>query len=87
MTIQVNVAEAKARLSALIEAAMAGEEVILARGGEPVARLVPLAPRPTRRLGVLREYGWTHDAEPEVFESEADDVGWIERPLGGTEPR
>ncbi len=38
----VNVAEAKAHLSELIELASAGEEIILARGGKPRARLVPL---------------------------------------------
>lgn len=86
MTIQMNVAEAKARLSALIEAALAGQDVILARDGEPVARIVPLAPPRKRRLGVLRDYGWTADVPPEVFEPEPDDVAWIERPLGGVEP-
>ncbi|MSP59984.1 MAG: type II toxin-antitoxin system prevent-host-death family antitoxin [Myxococcales bacterium] len=38
----VNVAEAKAHLPELIERAANGEEIILARGGKPRARLVPL---------------------------------------------
>ena len=38
----VNVAEAKARLPELIERAATGEEILLARGGKPRARLVPL---------------------------------------------
>ena len=42
----VNVHEAKTRLSQLLEKVSRGEEVIICRAGEPVARLVP-----TRRTG------------------------------------
>lgn len=38
----INVAEAKAQLSALINAALAGEEVIIAKAGEPAVRLTPV---------------------------------------------
>ena len=48
-----NVAEAKATLSALLDAAVAGEEVIVARAGKPLVRLVPLEPPPRRELGFL----------------------------------
>ncbi|HUG84566.1 MAG TPA: type II toxin-antitoxin system prevent-host-death family antitoxin [Euzebya sp.] len=48
-----NVAEAKAHLSRLLDAALAGEEVILARAGKPLVRLVPLEPTPARELGFL----------------------------------
>ncbi len=44
MTLTVNVHEAKTQLSRLLEAASRGEEVIIARNGEPVARLVPVPP-------------------------------------------
>ena len=47
----VNVAEAKARLSELVQRAAGGEEIIIARNGEPQARLVALAPKPVRRPG------------------------------------
>ena len=47
----VNVAEAKARLSELVQRAASGEEIIIARNGEPQARLVALAPKPVRRPG------------------------------------
>ncbi|HTT98381.1 MAG TPA: type II toxin-antitoxin system prevent-host-death family antitoxin [Rhizomicrobium sp.] len=40
--MQVNVLEAKNRLSQLIKAAQAGEEVVIANRGEPVVRLVPV---------------------------------------------
>jgi prevent-host-death family protein len=41
MTIHVNIGEAKARLSELIAAAIAGEVVVLNRAGVPAARIVP----------------------------------------------
>lgn len=51
----VNIHAAKTQLSRLIEAVEAGEEVIIARAGKPVARLVPMieAPKPKRQLGLL----------------------------------
>jgi prevent-host-death family protein len=39
----VNIAEAKARLSDLVDKAANGEEILIARHHKPVARLVPLA--------------------------------------------
>ena len=39
--MKVNILEAKTRLSELIRSARAGEEVIIANRGQPVARLVP----------------------------------------------
>lgn len=39
--MQVNIFEAKNRLSLLIKSVQAGEEVVIANRGEPVARLVP----------------------------------------------
>jgi prevent-host-death family protein len=49
-----NLYDAKTNLSALVERAAAGEEIIIAKAGRPMARLVPLAPaRPPRRLGLL----------------------------------
>ncbi len=41
--------EAKTNLSRLIEKACAGEEIVIARGSEPVARLVPLTDTTGRR--------------------------------------
>ena len=50
----VNIHAAKTQLSRLLDAATAGEEVIIARAGKPVARLVPIAEdKPRRRLGTL----------------------------------
>lgn len=42
--MQVNILEAKNRLSELIKSAQAGEEVVIANRGQPVARLVAAEP-------------------------------------------
>ena len=46
----VNTHEAKSRLSELIRKAEAGAEVIVARNGRPVAKIVPWAPSDTARV-------------------------------------
>ncbi|MGQ0621971.1 MAG: type II toxin-antitoxin system Phd/YefM family antitoxin [Panacagrimonas sp.] len=48
----VNIYEAKARLSALLDKAQAGEEVLIARAGRPIARLMPIAAATGTRSGV-----------------------------------
>ncbi|MGH7563143.1 MAG: type II toxin-antitoxin system Phd/YefM family antitoxin [Gemmatimonadota bacterium] len=47
----VNIHEAKTHLSRLLRRVAAGEEIIIARSGEPVARLVPVDEGRKRRLG------------------------------------
>ena len=50
----VNMHEAKSSLSNLVERVLAGEDVVIARAGRPVARLVPFAAaRPPRQPGAL----------------------------------
>jgi len=50
--MKVNVHEAKTHLSRLLVRVELGEEIILARGGKPVARLAPMDRKPAeRRLG------------------------------------
>jgi len=52
---QVNMHEAKTNLSQLNEKVIAGEEIVIARAGQPVARLVRYVPRRgKRKLGVLK---------------------------------
>lgn len=52
MTTTVNVHEAKTHLSRLLDAVEHGEDVVIARAGKPVARLIPAAPP-----GFVREPG------------------------------
>lgn len=50
----VNVHEAKTHLSRLLERVEAGEEVVIARAGTPVARLTSIAPpTPRPRMGFM----------------------------------
>jgi prevent-host-death family protein len=55
MSTIVNVHEAKTHLSRLLDEVAAGAEVVIAKAGKPVARLVPIeaAVRP-KKLGLLR---------------------------------
>lgn len=56
MSEQVNIHEAKSRLSNLIARAEAGEEIIIARANKPIVRLVPVAKAAvTRQLGEAKE--------------------------------
>lgn len=48
-----NLHAAKTQFSRLVDAAAAGEEIIIAKAGKPVARLMPLAEPSKRRLGAL----------------------------------
>lgn len=50
MPITVNIHEAKTQFSKLLQRALAGEEVIIAKAGTPVARLVAIERQPVRRL-------------------------------------
>ena len=66
---QVNVHVAKTHLSRLLEDVEAGEEIVLARAGRPVARLVPFVPaREPRVPGLWRGRVWVaadFDATPD----------------------
>jgi prevent-host-death family protein len=74
---QVNLYEAKTDLSALVEAAAAGEEIVIAKNGKPKAKLVALtaADKPIRKfnVGFWNHYGWSppdnfDDPDPELEE-------------------
>lgn len=52
MTTQVTIHEAKTHLSRLIQRALAGEDIVIARGDQPLVRLTVLPEaQPQRRLG------------------------------------
>ncbi|MGH8556716.1 MAG: type II toxin-antitoxin system Phd/YefM family antitoxin [Methylococcales bacterium] len=55
MPDQVNVHEAKTRLSSLLARVEAGEEIIISRANKPIVRLIPYtASKPVRCLGEAR---------------------------------
>jgi len=59
----INIHEAKTHLSRLVEDAGNGEEIIIAKAGKPVARLVqlPVSERRVPKLGTLRGKIWMAD--------------------------
>ena len=73
---QVNLYEAKTSLSALVDEAAAGEEIIIAKNGKAKAKLVALDVEPiklhsTREFGFWEHYGWKlpenfDDPDPEI---------------------
>lgn len=60
---QVNIHQAKTHLSRLVEQAAAGEEIVIAKAGKPIARLVGLEKhrQKKRKPGALKGRGWVAD--------------------------
>jgi antitoxin (DNA-binding transcriptional repressor) of toxin-antitoxin stability system len=56
MTYIFNVHEAKTKLSQLLELALSGETVQLARNGEPVAEIVPIQAKPRPLFGEFKPF-------------------------------
>jgi prevent-host-death family protein len=50
MSEAVNVHEAKTHFSRLLERVNRGEEIVIAKSGKPVARLVPFGEKPAKRI-------------------------------------
>ncbi len=62
MSTVVNIHEAKTHLSRLLEKVGQGEEVVIARSGKPVARLVAVTESPVRRRpGSAKDTLWVAD--------------------------
>ena len=58
-TSAINIHEAKTHLSRLVEQAAAGQEIIIAKAGKPMAKLVALTPAPKpKTLGLLQGKLW-----------------------------
>ncbi len=67
----VTIHAAKTTLSQLLAQVEAGEEIILARGTRPIAKLVPFQPQPAKRqFGALRGIV---SVDPEFFEPLPED--------------
>jgi prevent-host-death family protein len=54
MTVIVDIDDVKTQLSRLMERAATGEEILIARAGKPLARLVPINRREPRHPGLLK---------------------------------
>ena len=57
----LNLDEAKTQLSALVDKAAVGEEIIIAKNGKPMAKLVPFKQRPLRTPGKYKRKIWMSD--------------------------
>lgn len=74
MTETVNMHQAKSTLSRLVERALAGEDVVIARNGEPLVRLVPVPKeRKPRVPGRLKGKVWMAPDFDEMSEEELRD--------------
>lgn len=79
----INIHEAKTNLSKIIARVVAGEEVVISRSGEPVAKLVPLAepPKGPSLLGLLRGQIDVPDDFETMFDKEIEEMfGELTRP-------
>jgi prevent-host-death family protein len=71
MVETVTIHEAKTHLSRLIKAVLSGREIVIARGREPVAKLVPIAAKaPKRQPGAWKGRVWAAD---DAFAPMSDD--------------
>lgn len=70
----VNVYEAKSSLSRLVAAAEAGETIIIARNGKPVAQIGPIPPRAARIPGRMK--GRVRIADDFDAWTAADEAAW-----------
>lgn len=68
---QYNVHEAKTHFSRILQQVETGEEVVISRAGEPIAKVVPLHPK-VRRTGRGSLRGQIHI--PDDFDELPDDV-------------
>ncbi|MGF1545111.1 MAG: type II toxin-antitoxin system Phd/YefM family antitoxin, partial [Parvularculaceae bacterium] len=55
LTGPVTMGEFRARLAEMADRVLDGEEIVVMRGRDPIARFAPIEPRPRRRAGVLKE--------------------------------
>ena len=76
--MKYTVHQAKTNLSRLLEEAAQGKEVIIARGDEPVALLVPIGKaRKERQPGALKgKISYTDDAFAPLTDQELTDLGF-----------
>lgn len=71
--MQVNIYEAKTRLSELVEQARLGETVIIAKNGTPLAKLVPLNDGPKKQI-VFGSMKGEFEIPPEFYDPLPDDL-------------
>jgi prevent-host-death family protein len=84
VTAIVNIHEAKTQLSRLLRRVEAGEEIVIARDGEPIARLVREQKRRVVRFGTLKGTIKLHDGWDDPL-TEEELAEWYDAPLSTSE--
>ena len=75
--MEVNIHEAKTHLSKLLEKVALGEEVVIAKAGKPVAKLVPIpSERPRFQLGSAMGEFVVPDDFNDPLPKEIEDLFW-----------
>jgi prevent-host-death family protein len=75
--MEVNIHEAKTYLSRLLERVAVGEEVVIAKAGKPVAKLVPIkSSRPRFKFGSAKGEFAVPDDFNEPLPKEIEDLFW-----------
>ena len=75
--MEVNIHEAKTHLSRLLERVAMGEEVIIAKAGKPMAKLVPIGSRSKKRtLGTAKGEFSVPDDFNAPLPKEIEDLFW-----------
>jgi prevent-host-death family protein len=82
MTTQFNIAEAKAKLSELLDRALAGEEIVIARAGKPLATLAPVSSLEPRKPGAWRDWGASIDTDVFLAPMDPEDLDAAEGKFG-----
>ena len=75
----LNLYEAKTQLSTLVDAAAAGQEIIIAKNGKPMAKLVPFRGKVKRKPGRLKGKIWMSD-DFDAPMSEEEIAAWYSSP-------
>ena len=93
MTTTLNLYEAKTQLSKLVERAAAGEEIVIAKAGRPMAKLVPIEPHRPNKLrepGLLKGKVWMADDfdewPPDILASFEADIEPQDQAVPGDDP-
>ena len=87
----VKIHEAKTQLSSLVERAASGEEIVIAKAGKPIAKLVPLisedvSPKPLRKFGqnllgiTFLSDDWENDIPLSYFQDEGKENPFGDEP-------
>jgi len=83
MPVIVNIHEAKTHFSKLLAQVSAGEEIIIAKAGKPVARLAPIETKAAKKRvpGIDKGKIWISEDFDVMSERELDDWYWVDSRL------